>query len=131
MLERVCPNGTVLKDAFTELKIGRVTFARQIGTYPLLIGIQHDVGLNRFYDLKVTAHGSRSITAVEHPLDVNNCGMSALESLPGVGKKRAARIIRGRPYSSIEGVANALDEAPLAESIADYLTYGEYPEAHP
>ena len=129
MLERVCPNGTVLRDAFTELRMGRITFARQIGTYPLLIGIQHDVHLNKFYDLKVTAHGSRSITAVEYPLDINNCEMSALECLPGIGRKRAARLIRARPYRKMDDVASALDESVLLESIAEYITIGEYPEA--
>lgn len=124
MLERVCPVGTVLRDVFTEVKIGKLTYARQIGTYPILIGIPRDVNLDGFCDVKVTDLGARSLTAVEHPLDINNCQMSALEALPGIGKKRAARIIRGRPYDSVYDVSEVLDEEALVEQIFDYLSVG-------
>ncbi len=122
MLERVTPAGTVLKNLFTELKRGRLTFARQIGTYPLLVGIPQDLETGKFLDVKVTDHGSRSITAVEYPLDINSCQMSALEALPGVGRKRAARLVRGRPLATVEDIKNILDEPEIAEGIVEYLS---------
>jgi radical SAM superfamily enzyme with C-terminal helix-hairpin-helix motif len=125
MLERVVPAGTVLKDLFTELKRGRLTFARQIGTYPLLVGIPQDLETGKFLDVKVTEHGSRSITALEYPLDVNKCQMSALEALPGIGRKRAARLVRARPLATVEDVKNILDEPEIAEGIVEYLSSEE------
>ena len=124
MLERVVPAGTILKNAFTELKKGKLTFARQIGTYPLLIGIPQDIGIGKFLDVKVTDHGSRSLTAVEHPLDINSCQMSALEALPGIGRKRAARIMRARPLASVEELARVLEDGELSKEIAEHFTFG-------
>ena len=124
MLERVAPAGTILKNAFTELIKGKLTFARQIGTYPLLIGIPQDIGIGKFLNVRVTDHGSRSLTAVEHPLDINDCQMSALEALPSIGRKRAARIVRARPLVSVEELARALEDEELAEEIAEHFTFG-------
>jgi radical SAM superfamily enzyme with C-terminal helix-hairpin-helix motif len=125
MLERIVPVRTVIKDAFTELKQGKLTFARQIGTYPLLVGIPQDLEIGDFLDVKVTDHGSRSITAVEYPLDVNKCQMSALEALPGIGRKRAARLVRARPLASVDDIKNVLDESEIAEGIVEYLLLRE------
>lgn len=123
MLERVVPAGTVLKDVYTELKKGRLTFARQIGTYPLLVGIPQDLELGSFLNVAITGHGSRSVTGVEHPLNVNDCQMSALEALPGIGRKRAARLVRARPIGSAEELERALDEPEPAGKIIKYLVF--------
>ncbi len=125
MLEKIIPKRTVVKDVFTELKRGKLTFARQIGTYPLLVGIPQDLKIGIFLDVKVTGHGSRSITAVEYPLDVNKCQMSALEALPGIGRKRATRVVRARPLATAEEVKNILDEPEIAEGIVEYLSSEE------
>jgi len=39
LLKRILPDGTVLRDVFTEKHRGKLTYCRQIGSYPLLIGI--------------------------------------------------------------------------------------------
>jgi radical SAM superfamily enzyme with C-terminal helix-hairpin-helix motif len=62
MLKRLVPQGTILKDVFTEVYDGKTTFGRQIGTYPLIIGIKKRIPLKKFVDIKVTAHMLRSIT---------------------------------------------------------------------
>jgi len=123
MLEKVAPTGTQLKDVFTEVKIGKLMFARQIGTYPILIGIPQNLEPGIFLDVKVTGHGSRSLTAVEYPLDVNGCQLSALEALPGIGRKRAIRLFMARPMKSIENLKSALDEPELATSIIDFVKF--------
>lgn len=63
MLRRLVPEGAVLKDIRTEIYDGKTTFARQLGTYPLIVGIKHRLPLNTFCNVKVTGHMLRSITA--------------------------------------------------------------------
>ena len=123
MLEKVIPAGTLLKNLYTELKIGKIMFARQIGTYPILVGLPQNLEPGIFLDAKVTTHGSRSLTALEYPLDINNCSLSALEELPGIGKKRAARLFHARPINSKDELINALDEPALASQIIPYLKF--------
>lgn len=65
MLRRVVPAGTVLRGVRTEIYDGKTTFGRQVGTYPLVIGIKGRLGLDRSIDVSVTDHMLRSVTAVE------------------------------------------------------------------
>jgi len=58
---------------------------------------------------------------VEFPLDLNHCPIAAIESLPGIGNKRAVRLFRRRPYRSMDEVAKALDEPSLVHEMAPYL----------
>lgn len=63
MLKRIAPAGTVLKDVMAEIYEGKTTFGRQIGTYPLIIGIKDKrLPLKEFYDIEVTGHMLRSLT---------------------------------------------------------------------
>ncbi|HRU11831.1 MAG TPA: radical SAM protein, partial [Methanomassiliicoccales archaeon] len=124
MLERLVPVGTVLRSVYTELREGKVTFGRQIGTYPLLVGIPHPVELGRFYDVAVVGHGFRSISAVEFPLAVNSCSIAALEALPGLGRKRAVRLFRARPLEGPDAVRRALDDPRVADAVLPFLSFG-------
>jgi len=124
MLMRVVPEGTVLRDVYTELAEGHLTLGRQVGTYGLLVGVPYDVPLDKFVDVKVTGHGQRSLTAVEYPFDVNHAPMRAIASLPGIGAKRAARIVRARPFQSMTDFAAALDEVRVAERLAPFVGLG-------
>jgi radical SAM superfamily enzyme with C-terminal helix-hairpin-helix motif len=127
MLERLVPIGTVLRAVYTEMREGKVTFGRQIGTYPLLIGIPYPVELERFYDVAVVGHGFRSISGVEHPLKVNRCHITALEALPGLGRKRAIRIFKARPLTGHDDVRRALDDPKVAEAVLPFLSF-DHPE---
>lgn len=62
MLKLVTPKGLILKDVRTEIHDGNTTFARQLGTYPLIVGIKEKLPLKKFYDVKITNHMLRSIT---------------------------------------------------------------------
>ncbi|MBU4139263.1 MAG: radical SAM protein [Euryarchaeota archaeon] len=104
MLRRVAPIGTVLKDVRIEI-FDKIMFGRQLGTYPLLVGIPAQVELNRFYDVMVTDHGYRSITGIPVPVDINRAQLKLIEQIPGVGRKRAGKIIMGRPYKDKKDVA--------------------------
>ncbi len=121
MLRRVVPEGTVLRDVFLEIQDGHVSYGRQIGTYPILVGLPYDAPLNRFVDVRVTSHGQRSLTAVEFPLDVNRASLAAISALPGIGAKRAARIVRARPFDSWPAFAASLDDPAVAERLAPFL----------
>ncbi|HVO78237.1 MAG TPA: helix-hairpin-helix domain-containing protein, partial [Methanomassiliicoccales archaeon] len=123
ILREMLPHGTILRRVYTELSEGNRTFGRQIGSYPLLIGFEYPLPLNRFVDATVVDWGLRSVTAVENPLQVNSCPMAALSSLPGIGKKRAARIVRKRPFNNIDEFATALDEPSLATDLKGYVSF--------
>jgi radical SAM superfamily enzyme with C-terminal helix-hairpin-helix motif len=110
MLMEVVPTGTVMGEVYLEQIIGNVTFGRQIGTYPLLVGIPDKLPLNRFIDALVASHGERSVTALEHPVRINTIPMRALAEIPGIGRKRAASIVRARPFE---------DERELLDRISD------------
>jgi predicted nucleic acid-binding OB-fold protein len=44
-----------------------------------------------------------------------------LEALPGVGKKRAIRILAKRPFHTKEEFINALDDPNIARTIGEYI----------
>ncbi|WP_121822237.1 radical SAM protein [Halostella salina] len=100
MLQRVAPPGTVLPDVHLEYHQDGKTFGRQLGTYPLLVGIPGERELGRTIDVAVVDHGYRSVTGVPHPLDVNSATMDELRALPGVGRSSAGDIVVDRPYDS-------------------------------
>ncbi len=124
MLEKVLPSRTVLKDVYLELSRGKTTFGRQVGTYPILVGLPYKMELNQFVDVKVLDHGFRSVTALEHPMDINKASLDALAALPGIGKKRAARIVRARPFRSKKEFRSALDDEDVAEQALEYVRLG-------
>jgi len=62
MLKRITPKNQLLKDVRMEIYDGNTTFGRQLGTYPLIVGIKGRYDIGRFYDIKVTGHMLRSIT---------------------------------------------------------------------
>lgn len=123
MLQRLVPAGRVLRNVYTEMREGNTTFGRQIGSYPLLVGIPYPVELERFVDVVVVSWGHRSITALEHPLRVNSCPLAALEALPGVGRKRAVRLFRKRPMRDLGDLVAALDDPKVAAGLKDLVSF--------
>lgn len=61
MLQKVVPEGTILKNVLMEIYDGKHTFGIQIGTYPIIIGIKGRVELGKFYKIRVKKHNLRSI----------------------------------------------------------------------
>lgn len=70
-LERFVPKGSVLHHVRTEVYDGNTTFARQVGTYPLVVGIPGRLPLQTFFSVEVTGHMLRSITARPITFGVN------------------------------------------------------------
>jgi len=65
MLQRLVPKGTILRSLRTEIYDGKTTFARQVGTYPLVVGVPGRIGLDRTINVKVNGHMLRSVTGEE------------------------------------------------------------------
>ncbi len=61
MLERILPKGTIIKDVWTEMYDGKTTFCRQMGTYPLVIGVKGRLPLKQKIKVKVTGYMLRSV----------------------------------------------------------------------
>ncbi len=106
MLERVFPFGAILKGIIPEKREGRITFGRQLGTYPILVGTPSEV--KGKFDAVVVDHGRRSITALKIPIDINSITFEELTSIKGVGKKRSEEIIRKRPFRDLEDMKGRL-----------------------
>ena len=119
MLKKIVPVGRKLTDLRCEVKSGKITFARQLATYPLLVGVVGEFDRNTFVDARVVDYGMRSITAVPI-LNVNTAKLYQLESIPGIGKHISAKIVANRPYKSLDELKVIMGD--LFEKIKDYLT---------
>ncbi|AHF79848.1 Hypothetical protein TES1_0454 [Thermococcus paralvinellae] len=109
MLKRVVPVGTILREVRAEVHDNGLTYGRQIGSYPLIVGIPKQIELNKFYNVLIVDHGFRSITGVPIPINVNRESSKVLSYLPGIGKKRVAKILAKRPFKSKEEFLKLLD----------------------
>lgn len=117
LLQDLFPLGHVLNDVHWETHDGRtrlpvhlteehigehvhgragLTFGRQIGAYPILIGVPYHIPLETSSDIMITGHGARSITGVEVGLDINTATEKQLEAIPGIGKKAAWNLVSAR-----------------------------------
>lgn len=123
LLQRLVPADTILRRVYSETYNGNLTYARQLGSYPLLVGIPGRQTLLEFIDCIVVSHGYRSITALPSPLDINSAPKESLEALPGVGEKRARRMLASRPYHSAEEFILSLDDEELGLALLKYLSF--------
>ena len=121
MLKKIVPPATILTDAYLEKQDGKTVFARQLGSYPILIGIPGISDLNKFINVKITDYGYRSITGIPYPLDINTASRETLESIPGLGKKRVIRILAKRPFKNKEEIIKSLDDKKIADELLQYI----------
>ena len=144
LLHELFPLGTVLRRVHWEAHDGRtrlpvheteahtsstvhgkagVTFGRQLGAYPILVGVEYKIPLETQSDILVTGHGARSITGVEVGLDPNRVTEKQLEAMPGIGKKSAWRLVSDRAKRRGKGADVDLEEwferadLPLSETL--------------
>ena len=73
-----------------------ITFGRQIGAYPILVGVPYHIPLESKSNIVVTGHGARSITGVERGLKLSAVTQKQLEAIPGIGEKSAWKLISER-----------------------------------
>jgi radical SAM superfamily enzyme with C-terminal helix-hairpin-helix motif len=125
MLAKVMPDGTVLRSVYTELREGGRTFGRQVGAYPILVDIPYPVDTGKKVDVAIVGRGFRSVTGILHPTDANTATMSMLESVPGIGRKRAMAIVRKRPFGDPAQLWQLFDEPGALRSARFHLTSGK------
>lgn len=122
LLKKIFPKGTVLKNVYMEERKGSKTFGRQIGTYPLLIGVEYPLNLGTYYDIIITDYGYRSITGIHHPFRIQEASFDQLKAIPGIGAKRAAKIFREQP-ENIQEFKDLFQDEESAEKILEYLSF--------
>jgi len=110
MIQKVFPIGSVLRRVYPEYKEGKITFARQLGSYPVLVGVVGD--LKEPADVVVVDHGPRSITGLRLPLNLNRASYDELMHIPTIGERRAKRIVLSRPFRSFNEVMEVLENDP-------------------
>jgi len=101
MLKQVFPAGTVLEDVIIEEE-GTISFGRQLGSYPIKVGIPSRFPFGSKTDVVVVDYGMRSLTALNFPVRINRLTVSDLKWLNGIGKKQYAKILSQIPYKSVE-----------------------------
>jgi len=119
MLKKIVPIGRRLTDLRCEVRRGKITFARQLATYPLLVGVVGEFERNTYLDARVVDYGRRSITAVPI-LNPNTAKLYQLEAIPGIGKVLAGKIVANRPYKSLEDLKKVLGE--VFDEVKDYFS---------
>ncbi len=112
MLERVFPIGTVFRDIIIEVE-GSVSFGRQMGSYPILIGIPVRLAPRTVIDAVVVDFGMRSLTALPVPVEINKLPVQALRWLPGVGKRKVAMVSAKRPFDTPESLRMIIGVTPV------------------
>ncbi|MDD1669438.1 MAG: radical SAM protein [Methanomicrobiales archaeon] len=112
MIERVFPPGTILRRVIVE-EAGQVSFGRQMGSYPVLVGIPLPVPVRTVLDTIVVDWGMRSITALPCPIEVNRLPGTALAWIPGIGKKKTAAVVAARPFRDLAAFRAVAGESPL------------------
>ena len=124
LLQSLFPLGHILHDVYWETHDGRIrlpshlgpesqqasihgqagiTFGRQIGAYPILVGVEYKIPLESSSSIMITGHGSRSITGVELGLDASTVTQKQLEAIPGIGKKSAWKLVGTRAKTLSKG----------------------------
>ena len=112
MLQRVFPIGTVLRDVRVEVT-GDLSFGRQMGSYPILVGIPVRLAERSTIDAVVVDWGMRSLTALPVPLEINLLPATAIKWLPCVGKKRVAAVLAKRPFKTLEAYRKVAGSSPI------------------
>jgi radical SAM superfamily enzyme with C-terminal helix-hairpin-helix motif len=97
LLSQVIPEHTLLKGVYLETTLGRSVYGRQIGSYPVLVRMDHPGPTGTFADVHITGISGRSVSGFGSPFMVNRVPFSHLLAIPGIGRKRAASVFRKRP----------------------------------
>ena len=146
LLEEMFPIGTELKGIWWEAHDDRIrrpeqildkthrdasiygqagiTFGRQIGAYPILVGTPYQVPLETESNIIVTGHGMRSLSGVETNLSINTASQSQLEAIPGIGSKAAWRIVSNRAKALQKFPENPFSDVKTALQDAGVQSYG-------
>jgi competence protein ComEA len=73
---------------------------------------------------KTSAESPAATSSSSGPVNINTASAKELEDLPGVGKATAEKIIKGRPYSSVDDLAKAGVSKSTIGKISSLVTVG-------
>ncbi|WP_445474051.1 radical SAM protein [Methanococcoides methylutens] len=122
MLRKVVPKGTVLRDVMCEIhdesSKNELTFGRQFGSYPLLVGIPLSLPLRKLTDVVIVGHGQRSVKAIPYPLEINSVPVSVIREIPGISDLEASNIYSGVPYANKNEI---LEKVQDVEKLMKYI----------
>ncbi len=118
-LRRILPSGTILYRLYTEMHDPKGgTYARQVGSYPLIVYIPEKLPLDTWINVVVVDHLPRSVIAIPYPLNVNTCSLTLLSKVPGIDRRKALEIVKRRPFRDLEEVRKIVGDS------VKYLTVG-------
>ncbi len=101
-----------------------ITFGRQIGAYPILVGVPYQIPLETGSDIIITGHGMRSISGVESDLSINTATQAQLAAIPGIGAKAAWRLISTRAKAARKNPAKPFESVEEAFVESDVQSFG-------
>ncbi len=117
MLGRIFPAGTVIHEVLPEQENTGNILGRPFGSYPVTIKVPssdkralYALHNRRTVSVIITGSEERSLTAMSIPITINTLSEPAIRTLPGVGKKRASRIIIERPIRNADHLRSILEE---------------------
>ena len=102
-----------------------ITFGRQIGAYPILVGAEYLIPLETTSDIIVTGHGARSITGVECSLSMDTVSEKQLAAIPGIGNKSAWKLIGERVKLKRKDPTKSFADTPTWFAAAGLTWHGE------
>ncbi|WP_421909299.1 radical SAM protein [Methanolacinia petrolearia] len=114
MLMKVFPRGTILRDVIIEEE-GNTSFGRQMGSYPILVGVPQKIVKGEHLDAVVAGWGQRSTTGFQYPIRMNEVTVQTIKQIPGIGKKTAASIAAKRPFKDLAGLHKVAGKTELDE----------------
>jgi radical SAM superfamily enzyme with C-terminal helix-hairpin-helix motif len=103
MLRLVFPQGTILSEVIIE-QPGQISFGRQMGSYPILVGVPMMVEAGSVIDVIVVDWGSRSLTGLPVPFRINSLPPQVIKWIPGLEKSTKAKLLAKRPFKNIDEV---------------------------
>ncbi len=122
MLKAVFPPGTVLHEVIPEASNPGFILGRQLGSYPVTVKIPvSDPVAAAAYktgqplDVIVTGYRERSLVGISWPIPINRLGQIALSQIPGIGAKRATRILLARPLEGMEALLAITESLPVGD----------------
>ncbi len=119
-LQQVVPRGTVLRYAYIEYYnpgLG-VTFARQAGSYPIVVEIPCMLQPPRVIDVYVYSHSARSVRGIPLPLNPNTSALTIIAKI--VGESLAQKIALNKPFRNNYEIQRAIGDKAAFFSINGY-----------
>ena len=118
-LRLIFPDITPLRGIYVETIFGRSAYGRQIGSYPLMVKIMNTVEKGSPKDVAVTDLSGRSVKGFTFPFHINQASFNDLQSIPGVGKSRAAKIFSELPMEE----ARFLELCPDSREAMEFIDF--------